>query len=57
MEESKISIIDAFGTQKYACLLHQTEGILRLTVNGVNYDCCPQCFGTWLANQFPVHAL
>lgn len=56
--ESKLGIIDAFGAPKYACTaLHQTDGILRLTVNGVNYDCCPQCFGTWLTNQFPVHPL
>lgn len=55
--ESKLAIVDAFGAPKYGCLLHQTDGVLRLTVNGVNYDCCPQCFGTWLISQFPVHPL
>lgn len=56
--ESKLGIVDAFGTMKYACTaLHQTDGILRLTVNGVNYDCCPQCFGLWMSAQFRVNPM
>lgn len=51
---SQFRIIDAFGAAKYHCLMHQTEGVLRLTVNDVDYDACPQCFGLWLKAQFPV---
>lgn len=54
---SQIRIVDAFGVVKYRCLLHQTEGVLRLTVNDVDYDCCPQCFGLWLKAQFPTTSI
>lgn len=57
-KESSIRIVNAFGVGKYRCpLLHVTEGVLRITVNGVDYDGCPKCFALWLTVTYPTALL